>query len=137
MAGLAEEYRALAAPLDAAAPRSGGSDHTIEAAARENISVELTTRCGNACAHCFVRARGDDRLDMPFETALSVLRAARTAGHRPSTLRGEPLLWEASPDCSTGIRNGIRIGLHQYYQRSARRGQRAALARYGERLRSP
>ncbi len=136
MAGLAEEYRALAAPLDAAAPRSGGSDHTIEAAARENISVELTTRCGNACAHCFVRARGDDRLDMPFETALSVLRDARTAGYRTLHLTGgEPLLWEGLPRL---LDEAYGMGFESVYINTTGAPLDAdsarAFARYGERL---
>lgn len=136
MAGLAEEYRALAAPLDTGAPRSGGPDHTIEAAARENISVELTTRCGNACAHCFVRARGDDRLDMPFETALSVLRDARGAGYRTLHLTGgEPLLWEGLPLL---LDEAYGMGFESVYINTTGApldADRArALARYGERL---
>ncbi len=64
------------------------------AAARENLSIELTTRCGNSCAHCFVRAPSTCHADMSFDTAIAVLRDARTAGYRSVHLTGgEPLLW--------------------------------------------
>lgn len=97
MPGLAAEYRALAGPLAGLAPVSVGGVRTPEdyrAAARENLSIELTTRCGNACAHCFVRARPGGHADMPFDTAAAVLRDAREAGYRSVHLTGgEPLLW--------------------------------------------
>lgn len=63
--------------------------------AEENLTIELTTRCTNACTHCFARAGMSSYCDLPVETAQTLLAEGYELGYRHLHLTGgEPFLWK-------------------------------------------
>jgi MoaA/NifB/PqqE/SkfB family radical SAM enzyme len=61
---------------------------------KENLSIEVTTRCTQACAHCFARAGRGILQDMNPDIARQVLADGRATGFRHLHITGgEPLLW--------------------------------------------
>jgi len=61
----------------------------------ENLTIELTTRCTNACTHCFARAGKSRFDDLPVDTVHVLLAEGYELGYRHLHLTGgEPFLWK-------------------------------------------
>lgn len=89
------------------------SEDISRALAKENLSIEVTTRCTNACTHCFVRAGRDSFHDMDPETAWQILVDGHEAGYRNLHITGgEPLLW---PHLFSFIDAALRIGYESIF----------------------
>ncbi|MBP8987381.1 MAG: radical SAM protein [Spirochaetes bacterium] len=60
----------------------------------ESLSLEVTTRCTNACSHCFARAGLEKFPELDRESARSILCEGLNLGYRHLHITGgEPLLW--------------------------------------------
>ncbi|HPK43563.1 MAG TPA: radical SAM protein [Spirochaetota bacterium] len=65
-----------------------------KAISKESLSLEVTTRCTNACSHCFARAGLEEFPELDHETALSILGEGQSIGYRHLHITGgEPLFW--------------------------------------------
>ncbi len=65
-----------------------------DAVTLENLTLEVTTRCGGSCPHCFVRPEIAGDLDMSIECAAGALREGAALGYRHLHLTGgDPFLW--------------------------------------------
>lgn len=62
---------------------------------RDNcLRIEVTTRCNNACLHCFARAGSSKFYDLPEGMARAIIDEGRGCGYEHLHLTGgEPLLW--------------------------------------------
>lgn len=66
----------------------------LEAVKKENLSIEVTTRCTSNCTYCFVRSGCIEYHDLDFETVFSILMEGYEIGYRHLHITGgEPLLW--------------------------------------------
>lgn len=64
----------------------------------DSLSVEVTTDCNSSCSHCFVRARGPQRLSLAPGLVRTMVSEGYEAGYRHLHLTGgEPLLWDGLP----------------------------------------
>ncbi len=61
----------------------------------DRLSIEVTTRCNSSCSHCFVRARGGERLSLAPHLVRTMVREGYETGYRFLHITGgEPLLWD-------------------------------------------
>ena len=66
-----------------------------ESIARENLSIEVTTRCTSNCSYCFVRAGNTQYYELDYKTVFSVISEGYKIGYRHLHITGgEPLLWK-------------------------------------------
>lgn len=69
--------------------------NSFEWAARENLGLELTTRCNTRCKHCFARAGSVEETSLTLKQAKQICAEGYAAGYRHLQLTGgEPLLWD-------------------------------------------
>ncbi|MDH7552515.1 MAG: radical SAM protein [Spirochaetota bacterium] len=65
-----------------------------EAIKKENLSIEVTTRCTSNCTYCFVRSGSSEYHDLDYRTVLSIIKEGYEIGYRHLHITGgEPLLW--------------------------------------------
>ncbi len=70
-----------------------------QAAARESLTLEVTTKCNLDCPYCFALADLPEKTGMPFEMARSIVDEGRELGYRVLHLSGgEPTLWKPFGD---------------------------------------
>lgn len=61
---------------------------------QESLSVEVTTKCNSACAHCFVRT-GEKNKSLSIDLVKDIISEGYNIGYRHMHITGgEPLLWK-------------------------------------------
>jgi len=66
----------------------------LEAVKKENLSIEVTTRCTSNCTYCFVLSDCIEYHDLDYETVFSIIMEGYEIGYRHLHITGgEPLLW--------------------------------------------
>ncbi|HOM10251.1 MAG TPA: radical SAM protein [Spirochaetota bacterium] len=67
----------------------------LEAVKKENLSIEVTTRCTSNCTYCFVLSDCIEYHDLDYETVFSIIMEGYEIGYRHLHITGgEPLLWQ-------------------------------------------
>ena len=76
-------------------PTSTSTSHDAEPPALKGLFLHLTGRCNLRCAHCYIEASPEGRVDMPLPLVLRLIDEAADLGSDGITLSGgEPLMRE-------------------------------------------
>ena len=62
---------------------------------REELAIEVTTRCNSSCLHCFARSGISRHSSLPVDLVKEIMVEGYDAGYRHLHITGgEPLLWK-------------------------------------------